>query len=108
MNARIARTGSGVSQGITRGVDHRMIRRTAFSASNKGYGQVSHVEARVESEGGANTQSAHLPFSKPCESNHVSCKKVHIKKNNAALALSRPKNAPQCWPNQSFLGFLVG
>lgn len=94
MNSRTAWTGSEVSQGITRGAGHRMIRRTAFSASNKGHGQVSHVEARVESEGGANTKSAHLPFSKPCKSNLVSCKKVHIEKNNAALALSRPKNAP--------------
>jgi len=36
--------------GITTGADHRLTGHNVFSASNKGHGQVAHVEARVESE----------------------------------------------------------
>jgi hypothetical protein len=44
------RTGPEVTHRITTGADHRTTGQTVLSASNKGHGQVSHVEARVESE----------------------------------------------------------
>jgi hypothetical protein len=35
----------------------------------------------------------HLPFSKPCKSNFVQCKESTYRRNNAALALSRPESS---------------